>query len=179
MTNLDNHTHTHKQTHRVKTLSPRYRGWAIAGDTTIIGSDNGLSPGRHQAIIWSNAGILSIGPLGTNLSENLIGIQIFSFKKMHLKMSVTWRPFVPGLNVLKMDVGWITYSATNPGYCWISARRRYLHCYRSRITTVLLQAINIYSIEFNIYSIELNLLHPSYERQPVTIYVTKHKILVR
>ena len=24
---------------------------------SIIGSDNGLSPGRHQAIIWSNAGI--------------------------------------------------------------------------------------------------------------------------
>ena len=25
---------------------------------TIIGSDNGLSPGRHQAIIWTNAGML-------------------------------------------------------------------------------------------------------------------------
>ena len=36
---------------------------------TIIGSDNGLSPGRRQAIIWTNAGILLIGPLGTNLSE--------------------------------------------------------------------------------------------------------------
>ena len=28
---------------------------------TIIGSDNGLSPGRRQAIIWTNAGILLIG----------------------------------------------------------------------------------------------------------------------
>ena len=36
---------------------------------TIIGSDNGLSPGRRQAIIWTNAGILLIGPLGTNFSE--------------------------------------------------------------------------------------------------------------
>ena len=36
---------------------------------TIIGSDNGLSPGRHQAIIWTNAGILLIEPLGTNFSE--------------------------------------------------------------------------------------------------------------
>ena len=35
----------------------------------IIGSDNGLSPGRRQAIIWNNAGILLIGPLGTNFSE--------------------------------------------------------------------------------------------------------------
>ena len=26
----------------------------------IIRSDNGLSPGRRQAIIWTNAGLLSI-----------------------------------------------------------------------------------------------------------------------
>ena len=31
------------------------------GEITIIGSDNGLSPGRCQAIIWTNAGILLIG----------------------------------------------------------------------------------------------------------------------
>ena len=62
---------------------------------TIIGSDNGLSPGRRQAIIRTKAGILSIGPLGTNISEILIGIETFSFKKMHLKMSsAKWRPFV-------------------------------------------------------------------------------------
>ena len=36
---------------------------------TIIVSDNGLSPGRRHAIIWTNAEILLIGPLGTNLSE--------------------------------------------------------------------------------------------------------------
>ena len=68
---------------------------------TIIGSDNGLSPGRRQAIIWTNAGILLIGPLGTNFSEILIEIQSFSFKKMHLKMSSgKWCPFCLGLNVL-------------------------------------------------------------------------------
>ena len=40
---------------------------------TIIGSDNGLSPDRRQAIIWTNAGLsLLIGPLGTNFSEILI-----------------------------------------------------------------------------------------------------------
>ena len=39
------------------------------GKLTIIGSDNGLSPERRQAIIWTNAGILLIGPLGTNFSE--------------------------------------------------------------------------------------------------------------
>ena len=54
---------------------------------TIIDIDNGLSPGRRQANIWTNAGILLIGPLGTNFSEILIEIHIFSFRKMHLKMS--------------------------------------------------------------------------------------------
>ena len=69
---------------------------------TIIGSDNGLSPGRRQAIIGTNAGILLIGPLGTNFSEILIEIHTFSFKKMHLKMlSGKWRPFCLGLNLLK------------------------------------------------------------------------------
>ena len=64
-------------------------------ELTIIGSDSGLSPGRRQAIIWNNAGILLIGPLGTNSSEIVIGIPTFSFKKMHLKMSsAKWRPFV-------------------------------------------------------------------------------------
>ena len=69
---------------------------------TITGSDNGLSPGRRQAIIWTNAEILLIGPLGTNFSENSIEILTFSFKKMRLKVSTAkWRPFCLGLNVLK------------------------------------------------------------------------------
>ena len=69
---------------------------------TIIGSDNGLLPGRHQAIIWTNAGILLIRTLGTNFSEILSKILAFSFKKMHLKMSSgKWRPSCLGLNVLR------------------------------------------------------------------------------
>ena len=68
---------------------------------TIIASDNGLSPGRRQAIIWTSAGILLIGPLGTNFSEILIEIITFSFKKMRLKVSsAKWRPCCLGLNVL-------------------------------------------------------------------------------
>ena len=59
------------------------------GILTIIVSDNGLSPGRRQAIIWTNDGILLIGPWGTNFSEILIGIHTFSFKKIHLKLSNT------------------------------------------------------------------------------------------
>ena len=71
------------------------------GKLTIIGSDNGLSPGRHQAFIWTNDGILLCGPLGTNFSEILIEIHTFSFKIMHLKMSSgKWQPFCLGLNML-------------------------------------------------------------------------------
>ena len=43
---------------------------------TIIGTDNGLLPDQHQAITWTNAEILLIGPLGTNFSEVLIKIHI-------------------------------------------------------------------------------------------------------
>ena len=67
-----------------------------------IVSDNGLSPGRLEAIVWTNAGILLIGPLGTNFSEILIEIHTFSFKKIHFKISSgKWRPFCLGFNVLK------------------------------------------------------------------------------
>ena len=38
---------------------------------SIIGSDNGLLPGWHKAIIWTNAGILLIWTLGTHFSEIL------------------------------------------------------------------------------------------------------------
>ena len=71
-------------------------------DLTIIGSDDGLSPGRRQAIIRTNAGLLLITSLGTNFSEFLIEILIFSFKKMCLNMSsAKRRPFCLGLNVLR------------------------------------------------------------------------------
>ena len=79
---------------------------------TIIGSYIGLSPDRRQAIIWTNAGILLIGPLGTIFSEILIEILTFSFKKMRLKVSsAKRRPFCLGLNVLSgclcpIQCGW-------------------------------------------------------------------------
>ena len=68
---------------------------------TIIGSDNGLSPGRRQAIIWTSAGMWLIAPLRTNFSEILIKIQNFSFTKKHLKMSSgKCRPSCLGLDML-------------------------------------------------------------------------------
>ena len=72
------------------------------GNLTIVGWDNGLSPGRRQAIIWTNAIILLIWSLGTNFSDISIEILTFSFEKKHLKMSSEkWRPFSLGLNELK------------------------------------------------------------------------------
>ena len=75
---------------------------------TIIGSDNGLSPGRCQAIIWTIVGILLIGPLGTKFSEISIAIHTFSFKKMHLKMCGKCRPFCPGINVSRVTIYLVT-----------------------------------------------------------------------
>ena len=71
------------------------------GKLTIIGSDNGLPPKRRQAIIGTNAGILLIGPLGTNFSGILVEIQTFSLKKILLKMSsAKCCSFRLGLNVI-------------------------------------------------------------------------------
>ena len=96
---------------------------------TIIRSDNGLSPGRRQAIIWTNAGILLIGPLGTNFSEILTRIQTFSFKKMHLKMSsAKCYQFCLGLNVLTIlfivsPCRWLSYPSSVRAAVWASVWR--------------------------------------------------------
>ena len=81
--------------------------WLRPGDAYMlsklaaIGSDNGLSPGRRQAIIWTKVGLLLIGLLGTNFNEISSEIIIFSFKTIRLNVSsAKWRPFCLGLNVL-------------------------------------------------------------------------------
>ena len=76
------------------------------GNPTIIGSDNGLAPGKRQAIILTNAGILLIRILGTNFSEILSEIHAFSFKKMHSKLSSRqWRQFCLDLNMSTQSRG--------------------------------------------------------------------------
>ena len=92
---------------------------------TITGSDNGLSPDRRRAIICTNAGILLIGPLGSNFSEILIQIPAFWFKKMHLKMSSwKWWPLCLGLNPSKCSshsmpqlVKWTSATCLHSGIC--------------------------------------------------------------
>ena len=97
----------------------------FVSNLTIIGSDNGLSPGRRQAIIWTNAEMLLIGPLGTNFSEILIKMHTFSFKKIHLKLSsAKWQPFCLGLNVL-IHVGKRgPWTKDDPDHWFISAPPR-------------------------------------------------------
>ena len=111
-------------------------------ELTIIGSHNGLSPGRRQAIIWTNTGILSIRPLGTNFSEILIEIYTFSFKKIHLKMSSgKYRPFCLGLNVLMLSslMFRITEFREKPSPDLVSSRLASVvfYCFRKQTLGVL------------------------------------------
>ena len=96
---------------------------------TIIDSDNGLSPGRHQAIIWTNAGILLIRRLETNFNEMLIEILPFSFMKMRLKVSsAKWRLFCLGLNLLNQS--WlITEWSLRKKFKWNSNRNTSISIY--------------------------------------------------
>ena len=57
---------------------------------TIIGSDNGLLPGRRQAIIRTSAGILLIGPLGTDFSE-IINQNSNIFTQENAFENVVWK----------------------------------------------------------------------------------------
>ena len=83
----------------------------------------GLLPDQHQAIIKTNAGILLIGPLGTNFSETLIKILAFSFKKMHLKASFgKWQSFCLGLSELKHHDAHVT-SLQCQVYDWVIGKQ--------------------------------------------------------
>ena len=68
---------------------------------SLVQIDNGLSPGRCQAIIVNNAAILLIGSLGMKSNETLFEIHKFSLKKIHSKLSSgKRRPSCLGFNVL-------------------------------------------------------------------------------
>ena len=84
-------------------------------------SGNGLLPVQHQAITWTNAGLLLIGPLGTNFSEIQIKMQLFSFTKMHLNLSAEkWWPFCPGGDELTHS-GWVMHICiSDKGHYWSS-----------------------------------------------------------
>ena len=125
---VDNFSRMPTMNHLIK-LALTHWGWVMhicVSKLTIIGSDNGLSPKRRQAIIWTKAAILSIWPLATNSSENWIGIQRFSFKKMHFKMSFSkWRPFCLGLNELTTSLEHMDDTGFGENYSASYAPREY------------------------------------------------------
>ena len=71
---------------------PETRGFDVFSDM--------LLNKHHQNIILANAGALLIELEGTNFSDILIEIHIFSFTRLHWKMpSAKCRPFCLGLDV--------------------------------------------------------------------------------
>ena len=80
-----------EQPHLPEAKELTHWGWVThicISKLTIISSDNGLSSDRHRAIIWTNAGILLIGPLGTSFSEILIKIQLPVIYTVSLRVDV-------------------------------------------------------------------------------------------
>ena len=66
---------------------------------TVIGSDNGLSPGRRHAIIWTNATILLIRALETKFSE-ILSENSYAFIQEEALVNVSkMHVFRLGLNV--------------------------------------------------------------------------------
>ena len=94
----------------------------------IIGSDNSSSPGGRKAIIWTNPGILLLGPLGINFSKILIEINTFSLKKCHWKCSLQnglyfisalcwcWNINVKYISTPRLRMSWILASTCFTGH---------------------------------------------------------------
>ena len=83
-----------------------------------IGSGiNSLLPVQCQAITWTNADFLSIGPLGKFKKKKTL------FMKIHLKLlSAKWQPFCPGgdeLIVSTFNKGYLrSYCFNRVGFLW-------------------------------------------------------------
>ena len=85
----------------------------------IIGSDNGLLPGRRQVINWISVGILFIGPSGINCNFNRnvhIFIQENAFENVVCKMaSILSRPQCADLKTPKLRITGQAITRTNAG----------------------------------------------------------------
>ena len=120
----------------------------------IIGSDNGLSPSRRQAIIQTNARILLIRPLGINLSELLIEINIFSFQANVFEngvwemASISFRPQCVNIE------GWYIMRTHNGTYCMFAAMKLATHQCRGMIMYIM-RTRNSISGAFSIFCIGL------------------------
>ena len=138
---------------------------------TIVGSDNGLSPGRRQVIFWTNAWILLIEPLGTNFSAILIEILTFSFKKMHILRngghfvlaSMCW-------NILTLlmisEFMWLINQIAKHTKVWTMCVRGAVHGHKSRYAHFMIILLLQYSVcgrsQFISDAITTGLLWPSF-----------------
>ena len=104
-------------------------GWRIFAslNSIIIGSYNGLSPFRWQAITWTNGDLLLIG---TNFDDFFIGIKTFSLTKLHLKMSsaklatILSRPQCVNIALYSYNAAWahllaVTTHQLLGDWCWV------------------------------------------------------------
>ena len=67
---------------------------------TIIGSDNGLSPGRRPAIIWTNTEYCQLDPWEQTSVKFSVKFIYFHWENAFENVVHKWRPFCFGLNVL-------------------------------------------------------------------------------
>ena len=60
---------------------------------TIISSDNNLSPEQHQAIIWTNSGILLIGTSSAKLRPFCIGLDVLRRSWVKQFLEIKYRSY--------------------------------------------------------------------------------------
>ena len=109
--------------HNHTTLRPS-DAYICVSKLTNIDADNGLSPGRHQVIIWANVGILLIRTFWTNFSEILCEIHTFHSRKCIWKCRL-WNggnQFCPGLHVLAKSIN-------DMSYCYTSNTKKNVICW--------------------------------------------------
>ena len=112
------------------------------GKLSIIGSDNGLSLGRHQAIIWTKAGILYTGPLGNFNRNSNIFIEENTFENVVCEMlpissrpqCVNWYHLPPCACILVGGIyGWSSLIISATDDCRVSLQSyRIEHYHYSR-----------------------------------------------
>ena len=87
----------------------------VSVNKAILASGDGLLPPQCQAIIWTNAGLLMTGPVGTNLSGIGIKIHWSSLKKINLKMlSAKGCHFVFSLHVWIYETFLVSFNSLWP-----------------------------------------------------------------
>ena len=77
-----------RKRYNIKPLRPET--YVCVKKLTIICSENGLSPGRRQAIIWTNAGVLIIGPFGRKFQWNIYR-NSYMFWQYDVFENVVWK----------------------------------------------------------------------------------------